>query len=114
MWNRSQREWRRERLFPLFSWARCAKDTECDTEALFNPVHPANPVVLLPFEHRHVHGRSLADARDDNGPALGMTSEPVQSLTDYVELTSVDVTLQEHEIARVVVIQLQHANHRHW
>ena len=106
MWNRSQREWRRERLFPLFSWARCAKDTECDTEALFNPVHPANPVLLLPL--------ATIMFTEDPSLALGMTSEPVQSLTDYVELTSVDVTLQEHEIARVVVIQLQHADHRHW
>ena len=106
MWNRSQREWRRERLFPLFSWARCAKDTECDTEALFNPVHPGHPVLLLPL--------ATIMFTEDPSLALGMTSEPVQSLTDYVELTSVDVTLQEHEIARVVVIQLQHANHRHW
>jgi len=48
MGNTSHKEWRPERQFSSVS-ARCGRDHACDTEALFNPAHPANPVLLLPL-----------------------------------------------------------------
>ena len=44
--NTSQGEWRPERLFPLVPGS-LREEPECDTEPLFNPVHPANPVLQL-------------------------------------------------------------------
>jgi hypothetical protein len=41
--------WRPERPFPS-SWARCGRAPECDTEPLFNPVHPGHPVLQLQLQ----------------------------------------------------------------
>ena len=46
MGNTSRGEWRPERPFPS-SWARCGRGVGRDAEPLFNPVHPANPVMSL-------------------------------------------------------------------
>jgi hypothetical protein len=46
--NASQGRWRPERPF-LSYWARCGGALG-DTEPLFNPVHPANPVLQLQLQ----------------------------------------------------------------
>jgi hypothetical protein len=46
--NSAQGDWRPERPFLSYR-ARCGRDREFDTEPLFNPVHPANPVMQLPL-----------------------------------------------------------------
>jgi len=46
MGNTSRGEWRPERPFPSFR-ARCGRGVGRDAEPLFNPVHPANPVMPL-------------------------------------------------------------------